>query len=116
MAFSAYEFTVHLQHTASLSSGTQITLLLLGTRRGDSLNEVKIAFGVGELFDVLDFQASVFVGNDVVDNDRFAGRLNPDQGFYLGGELCMGATLGRVRFRSEHLGYGREGRLSPERL
>ena len=33
------------------------------------LNEVKMALGVGELLDLFDLQAPVFLGNDVVDED-----------------------------------------------
>ena len=46
-----------------------------------------MGFRVGELFDLLDFQAPVFVGDDVRDEDRFADRLNSNQGFYFVGDL-----------------------------
>ena len=45
------------------------TLLLFGCCRNDRLNKVNLAFGVGELFYVVDLQAPVFIGNDVVDED-----------------------------------------------
>ena len=45
------------------------TLLLLGCRCNDCLNKVKMDFGVGKLLNLLDLQAPVFVGDDVVDHD-----------------------------------------------
>lgn len=45
------------------------TLLLLCCRRDDCLHKVKMTFGVSELLDMLDLQAAVFVGDDVVDKD-----------------------------------------------
>jgi hypothetical protein len=66
------------EHTASLSSDTRMTLLLLSCRRRDRLNIVEFGFGVRELLILFYLQAPVFVGNDVYDDDRLAVHLNPD--------------------------------------
>ena len=50
-----------------------------------------MGFGVHEVFDLLDLQASIFVGGDLCDVDRFASRINSDRGFYLIGALWVGA-------------------------
>ena len=77
-----------LYHTTSPLPGLRRTLLLLGRCRTHCLNKVKMAFGVGELLNLLDLQAPVFVGDDMVDEDRFADRLNTrDHGLQLGGDL-----------------------------
>ena len=57
---------------------TFITLLLLGFCCCDCLNNVETGFRVGELFDLLDLQALVFVCDDMCDEDRFAVYVNPD--------------------------------------
>lgn len=62
-------------------------LLLVCACSRNSLNEVEMGFGVGELLHPLDFQAPVFVGDDLCDVDRFAGRLYPDFGLYLATDL-----------------------------
>ena len=41
----------------------------LGFCRRNSINSIEISFRVGKLFDQLDLQAPVFVGNDVFDKD-----------------------------------------------
>jgi hypothetical protein len=51
---------------------------LLAPRRRDRLNKVEFGFGVREFLELFDLQASIFVGNDVCDEDRFAGTFNPD--------------------------------------
>jgi hypothetical protein len=63
------------------------TLLLLSSRRRDRLNEVEFGFGVRKLLRPLDLQTPVFVGNEMCDEDRFAGSLNPDRGLRLVGHL-----------------------------
>lgn len=55
--------------------------------RRNSLNKVKVGFGVGELLDLLDLQAPVLVSNDLRDVDRFTDRLHPDHGLQLAGDL-----------------------------
>jgi len=87
---SFHGFMIHSQHTPSSSSGTTRTrtLLFLGFRRRDRLNNAtEICFGVGELLDLLDLQAAVFVGNDVPNEDRFTDHLNPDCGTHPVGDL-----------------------------
>ena len=71
---------------------TYRAVLILGFCRRDSLNKVEMGFGVHEVFDLLDLQASIFVGGDLCDVDRFASRLNSDRGFYL-----IGALWGRCQ-------------------
>jgi hypothetical protein len=65
------------EHTASLSSDIQRTLLLLSSRRCERLNIVEFGFGVRELLELFELQAPVFVGDDVYDEDRFAEIINP---------------------------------------
>ena len=65
---------------------TQRTPLLLGFCR-HRLHKVEIGFGVDELLDLPDLQASVFVGNDVCDGDGFVDNINPEVGLRLLGEL-----------------------------
>ena len=62
----------------------------LGFCGRNSVNSAEISFKVGKLFDQIDLQAPVFVGNDVFDEDRFAGHL-PNWGFHR-----VGALWGRV--------------------
>ena len=70
---------------ASHSSGS--TVLLVSFSRRSSLGEVEIGFRVHETFEVLDLQASVFIGNDVNDENHFAIYLHPDRGLPLSSEL-----------------------------
>lgn len=66
-----------LARSQASHSATGETLLLLLRYRRNRLHKVEVAFGVGEILDLLDLEAAVFVGNDVGDGDRFAGRLYP---------------------------------------
>ena len=50
-------------------------------------------FRVGELFNLLDLQAAVFVGDDVSDEDRFAGHLDPNRSLRLVGDLQADTRL-----------------------
>lgn len=62
-------------------------LLLLAFRRRNRLNTVEISFGVSELFDLLDLQASILVGNNMHHEERFEVYINSECGFYLVGDL-----------------------------
>ena len=53
----------------SVPPDTRRTLLLLNPRRRDRSSKVEFEFGVCELLDSFDFQASVFVGHDVYYGD-----------------------------------------------
>ena len=44
----------------------------------DGLEKVDVGFGVGELVELLDLQASVFVGDDIRDEDIFASHVYPE--------------------------------------
>ena len=68
---------LHSECTASLSSDTQTTLPLISPRHRDRLDEVEFGFGVRELLDLFGLQAPIFIGNDVYDEHRFTGSLNP---------------------------------------
>jgi len=46
-----------------------------------------MAFGVGKLFDLLDLQAAIVVGNYLCDEDRLAVHVDPECGFRLAGVL-----------------------------
>ena len=50
------------------------------------MNEVKMGFGVGELFHLLYLQAPVFISDELCDVDRFAGCL-PDFSLQLASDL-----------------------------
>ena len=54
------------------------TILLVGFRRYNSLEKVKIGFRVDELLEVLDLQTSIFIGDDVEYDDHFTTRLHPN--------------------------------------
>lgn len=43
-----------------------------------SLEEVEVGFGVRELFDLLNLQAFIFIGNDMCGPDHFAVHLHPN--------------------------------------
>lgn len=64
----------------------------------DGLEKVEMAFGVGELLDLFELQASVFVGNDLSDENHFAVHVYPDRGLGPASELWQmnGVSLSRV--------------------
>lgn len=62
-------------------------MLPFGLFCGDSLEKVEISFGVGELLKLFDLQASVFVGNDVSDEDHLAVHVYTDRGLSPTSEL-----------------------------
>lgn len=82
-------------------------VLLLSFCRCDLLKHVEMAFGVGELFDPLDLQATVFVSDDVPDDDRLAGHLVPECGFHLAGDLNSRRYV-KMAFRAGSFEHGRE--------
>ena len=85
--FTAPSECTSLARSQASHSATGETLLLLLCYRRNRLHKVEVAFGVGEILDLLDLEAAVFVGNDVGDGDRFAGRLHPKYSRYLVGKL-----------------------------
>ena len=83
--------------------------ILVGDRSLNGLNEVEMRFGVGELLHLFDLQASVIVGDDLCDVDRFAGCLQFVFGLYPAGYLWVGTAIKWVqRPISRILEYGRE--------
>ena len=52
-----------------------------------SLEKVEFRFGVGEPFEPLQLQDSIFVENDSRDEYQFAIKIYPDRGFRLFAEL-----------------------------
>ena len=68
--------TTSLHNFFILSSGGRAIPLRFRFRH--SLEKFVIGFGVGELFDLLEFQASISVGNDVSNPDHFTVHLHPD--------------------------------------
>ena len=85
-----HNFTFTTNNNFAVTYGA---VLILGFCRRDGLNKVEMGFGVHEVFDLLDLQASIFVGGDLYDVDRFPSRINSDRGFYLIGTLWGGARL-----------------------
>ena len=83
--FTAYYFAV-IEYTKN-------TALLLGFCRRERLNEVEIGFRVSKVFDLLDLQTPVIVGNGMYDEDRFTGHVNPDRGFDVIGGLRGGCYI-----------------------
>lgn len=62
-------------------------VLALCPRLCRSLEKVEVGFGVRELFNLLDLQVAVFVGNDVCGPDHFSFHVHPDQGLRTGSKL-----------------------------
>lgn len=93
-------------------------MLLVGFSRRDTVEKVEIGFGVGKLLEFFDLQASVFVGNDVSDQDHLAGHVYPDRGRRTAGELYMrqGTHVSTSDVGSGCLKYKRERRPSPREL
>lgn len=61
------------------SSSNQRRLVLpIGFCRRSSLEKVEIGFRVGELLAFFDLQASVFVSNNLSDEDHFTVQVYPD--------------------------------------
>ena len=56
----------------------------------------EVDFRVSELLEPPDLQASIFVGNDLYDHDRFARLIRPEASLRLIGELC-----GRHRVKNQ---------------
>jgi len=72
------------------SSGKRRTLPLLGFRRLNRLNKVEMGFRVGEIFDMFDLEAPIFVGVDVSYSDRFAGQIHPNCSLSIDSNLVQG--------------------------
>lgn len=49
----------------------------------DRLEKVEVGFGVGEFIELLDLQASVFVGDYLCKGDHFTDHLHPNRGLYF---------------------------------
>ena len=48
-----------------------------------------MCLGVGEILDIFDLEAPVFVGDDVSDGDRLAGQIHPDCGLSVDSNLVQ---------------------------
>ena len=109
--------TEHIPYTLevfpSLGSGSWSSRrLFAGLCCRNSLLKVKMGFGVGELLDLDDLQASIFVGYDLCDEDHFANHFHPDRGVRLGGKLWGWMLSWDARSRSERLNANMNDDLS----
>ena len=61
-----------------LSGGIRSRVLSNSFCFRDGLEKVEVGFGVSELVELLDLQTSVFVGDDIRDEDIFASHVYPE--------------------------------------
>lgn len=105
-------FTFHCTHTKLYIQNIQpicrrVQKTLLGLSGLHCLHGVQEGFGVDKLFDLLDLQTPVVVGNDIYHIDRFIVHFDPESCVRLLVELWYGYHVEQVRCRSKRLEYGR---------